>query len=414
VFRSIHHAVVLLPTLLLFVVVGKVQAEEWTNLRGTNTVSAELVGIWNGRALLRLDSGRQVSVHLDDLNAASRIRAQNMQESIERKLRERVSELDAIATEAAAPAPATSPTTKPAPAYVPPPDNADLQAWLNHVQRQATAGHLLIYYDALPTSQQAQAEVLFKEAIQKLDPNHWELVRTTLLRVSDVIVNKQRWLFSHPRLEGLTDAQRSMLLDLATAFRTLGQAENASIDKLRSGTLSDAMTTLDEAVSPYVYQFLSQNSMLATLLFPSYTVETGQGGKMIAKIVLPIVGTVQTVPMVQIEGRWAEGTTPEDAQAKWDGYKKSLDAVAAGSLRLGTVEENLVQNLSALVSKLEAAQNRNAFHRAFDEGAGELLTAINAWAGVRARTNAYGDDYGSDGYGPDDSMSDGDGSERDF
>ncbi|MGV3484220.1 MAG: hypothetical protein ACO1RT_07370, partial [Planctomycetaceae bacterium] len=175
------------------------RADEWTNLRGTSTVSAKLVGIWNGRALLKLDDGRQVSVKLDDLNASSRIKAQDQQEEIERLLRTRVTELDAVATEAAAPAPVTLPSPAPAPAYAPPSEGADLQSTLDHLQAQAKAGHVRVYYDALPKSQQAQADQLFQLALQKLEPANFELFRLTLHRLADLTVTRQRWLFSYPK-----------------------------------------------------------------------------------------------------------------------------------------------------------------------------------------------------------------------
>lgn len=403
-FRLITHAAGLSAVVFLNVSSFPASADQWTNLRGTNTVSAELIGIWNGRAILKMDTGRQVAVRLEDLNAESRIRAQDMQEDIDRRLSERVTELDAIATEAAAPAPATLPIPEAAPAYMPPTDGADLQTWLNHKQAEAKAGHLRVYYDTLPKSQQAQAEELFKAALLKLDANHWELTRSSLHRISNLIVNKQRWVFSHPKFEGLSDSQRESLIDLASAFQRWGTPEIASIEKLRSGTLSDAFVNLDEAVSPFLNKLISQNSAIASLVFPSYQVESGAEGKMIAKIELPFVGTVQSIPMVQIEGRWTEGVSAEESQAKWDGFKKDLEAIPVGSVRLGTVEQNLLQNLSTLLGALETAPNRKAFYREIDNGASGLQTAINAWAGIQNQANGYDDPYSTEaamqeGYG---------------
>ena len=401
-FRSIFLAFALLGALSASVFSSGASAEEWTNLHGTNTVSADLIGVWNGRALLRLDSGRQVSVKLDDLNAISRIKAQDMQEEIDKRLVVRVAELDAIATEAAASAPATRKSPKPAPAYAPPQDGADLQTWLDHVQTQAKAGHFRVYFDSLPKSQQAQAEELFKFAMDKLDANNWELVRSTLMRASELVVNKQRWLFSHPKLETTSDADRESMLLLASAFQKWGTPENASFEKLRTGTLSDALASLDDAASAQIHELIIQNSLIAALVFPSYQSESEEGGKMIAKITLPIVGTLQSVPMVQIEGQWTEGATPEEAQAKWDGYKKSLEAIAKGSVRLGTVEENLLRSFAVLMGKLESATSRNAFHRTIDDSAPELTLAINAWAGLKSQTNSYEGYDGSSDYGASD------------
>ncbi|RPH83516.1 MAG: hypothetical protein EHM77_01700, partial [Planctomycetaceae bacterium] len=39
-------------------------ADQWTNLTGTSSVSGELLGIWNGRVLLKLEGRRRVSVKM--------------------------------------------------------------------------------------------------------------------------------------------------------------------------------------------------------------------------------------------------------------------------------------------------------------------------------------------------------------
>lgn len=373
-----------------------VAADEWTSLRGTSTVVAKLVGIWNDRALLRLEDGRQVSVKLDDLNAQSRIKAQDQQAQIERTLRTRIGELDAIATEAAAPAPAVMPTQNPAPSYLPPSDGVDLQSWLDHRQTQAKAGHLRVYYDSLPKSQQGQADELFKLALQKVDPGHWERFRATMHRLADLTVTRQRWLFSHPKFSQLSDSGRQSLLLLASAFRQLGIEDAASLPAFQKRSLPESIALFDELTAPCLHQLIQENSLIAGLLFAPYQVESGPNGVMVAKGSLPVVGAVQSLPMVQVEGRWTEGTSAADAQAKWDEYKKSLEAVPDRSLRFGTEAEAVLNYLSTSLSTLERASSRSSFHRALDEMSTELLPAVNLWAGVRSQP-------GYDSY--DDSMS---------
>ncbi len=377
-----------------------VGADEWTNLRGTSTVSGSLVGIWNGRVILKLSDGRQLSVKLDDLDATSRIQAEDKHAEIEKFLQSRVGELDMIAKAAAAPAPGSISVPTPAPAYVPPAAGTDLSTALADVQFQNSRGHFRASFDALPPSQQAQADQLFKLGLQKIDPSHWELFRATIQRLADVAVTKQSWLFSHPRMSSLGDGERESLLTLASAIRVVANADVASRDTLQAAPLADTIAKLDELLSPFLHDAIQNNPAMATLMFPNYEVETLADGKMVAKVVMPIVGTIQTVPMVQLEGRWVEGTTPEDAQAKWDGYKKSLDAVPNGSLRFSPQTDVVLNGLSSLLAQLETATSRNEFHRMVDAAAATMTPAINTWANVRPQPGSYAeyDDYNSGDY----------------
>jgi len=368
----------------------RLTAEEWTNLRGTSTVVGKLIGIWNGRAILRLEDGRQLLVKLDDLKSDSRIQAEELQVDIDKQVKARVQEMDSIALEAASPAPPTLPTPKSAPTYQPPSDSAELSIALEQLQAQALAGHLRVYFDSLPKAHQEQADEWMKLGLQKFDPGSWESVRAILHRLAEVAVTKQRWLFSHPKFASIGDAERDSWLTIAAAFRQLGTSENASFDKLQASPIADTVGKFDDIMAPYLYQILSENSAVASLVFPTYQVESGPDGVVMAKVVLPFVGTVQSYPMVQIEGRWVEGKTVEEAAAKWASYKTSLDAIPNGSIRLSSETDAVLDSLSALVAKLEQAKNRGAFHRAIDAAAPELGTSIASWAGVKSQPGMSG------------------------
>jgi len=373
-----------------------VHSEEWTNLRATSTVSAELVGIWNGRAILRLNSGKQVSVKLEDLNADSRIRAQDMQEEIERRLGERVVEMEATAKESASPAPTTIAPPEPAPPYQPPRENAELQSALDSIKSQAEAGHLRVFFDTLPASQQASANELFKVALKRLDMNSWELFRSTMRQLAAVVVTKPRWLFSHSKFSGVSDANREACIDLATAFQLWSVVENAGYNQLASANLSDVVGNFDETTSPYLYRLFRQNPAVTSIVFPSYQVEVPATGPAVAKIVVPFIGTIQSVPMVPLESRWAEGATVEEATAKWDTYKKNLEAIPASSVRLGMPIEQVLRAVGELCGKLSATPSRTAFHRTLDEGLVTLMPLLNAWAGVQVQPGGNGQGYGGD------------------
>ena len=118
---------------------------------------------------------------------------------------------------------------------------------------------------------------------------------------------------------------------------------------------------------------------------------------MTAKVVLPLVGTtVHSVPMVQVEGRWVEGTSAEDAAAKWASYKTDLEAISDSSIRIGADVAAVFSRLSVLLTKLEEAKSRTAFHRAIDDASVDLGAAITAWAGI-THPSITGDAFNSGG-----------------
>jgi hypothetical protein len=374
--------------------------EEWTSLRGNSTVSAKLIGIWNDRALLRLDDGRQISVKLDDLNANSRIQAQNQQEGIDRVLQERVKELSAIATEASAPAPSTLRAPSPPPAYAPPQDGADLMTELNHLQQQAMSGHLRIYYDSLPKTFQTQADDLVKTLMTKVDPNAWNSYRSASHRLAEIVVTRQRWLMSHPRIQPLDDSSKQSFVTFASMIRQVATEDVLSYDKVTASPLNELLVKLDDVTAPYLAELIRDNSIIASVLFPPYQAESGEGGKMVAKIVVPVLGTIQSVPMTQIDGRWIEGENAEDAQAKWKQYKQMLESLPNGSLRIRGDVDEIIQVLSQHLDSLERATTVNAFHAAIDEMMLKLAPAINRWAGISVQPNYGGFDESMSGDEP--------------
>ncbi len=382
-----------------------VRSEEWTSLRGTSSVDAKLIGVWNNRALLRLNSGKQISVSLDDLRADSRIQAQDLQLALEANIRQRVADLSAIAEEAAAPLPADWVPVASAPEYVLPPSGAPLSDSLEQVRAAALAGHLRVYFDTLPPSHQTKWSQLYSIAIRKIDPTSWESARSVARDWSNLVVSRQRWWFSHPRFSALESEQAATMIRLAQWVHEVTSDEVTSLANLQSRSLEEVLATLDEATAALLHQLFQTSPMLASLLFPDAQVESGPNGRMTVRSVLPFVGTPvgQGMVMTEVEGRWVEGANAEDAAKVLDTYGQTLEKIPDRSFGMPAALAAVVQAMATVTPSLEAARSPAEFHQAIDAAIVELAPLINTWAGFRPANRQYNYDY-DDGSGYDDAM----------
>lgn len=354
-------------------------AEEWTNLRGTNTVSAELVGIWNNKAILRLNSGRQVSVKLDDLNASSRIQAQDQNEAIARRMREKIAEVEAIVQEATAPAPKVIAVPAAAPDYMPLRDDFDVVTAMNHTTEQLKHGHFRIVVDSIPKSKRPVLDNLFKAAIRKLNATEFDQVRDTLHRIGDLVVTRQRWLFSYPALAESSPSDQRTLLDVATIIQLWATPENASFESMATNGLEKTLASLDDVASPYVHRLVKTSSMMSSMALPTYAAQPGEGDVMMVTATMATSGAAPPKPMIKVEGRWADGATPEEVEAKWAANKTQFDAIPDGSVRMSVIKPFL-SSLGKVLTKLEAAKSQADFHSALDGATLDMIPAITQLA----------------------------------
>ncbi|EMI18732.1 hypothetical protein RMSM_04363 [Rhodopirellula maiorica SM1] len=234
------------------------RAETWTALRGNHSVDAELLGIWEGNAILKMSDGRRVSVPLINLISDSRIHANKVNETIQTHRAELVSELKAQAAEAAAPAPTPLPQPPAAPEYRPLDKGATAIETLQHLQDQSASGHLLLaYFDSLPPKYRADLDGIVKAGAQKLDAASIDSTVGPLYRAADLVVTHQNWIFSHPRMKMLDantrEILRTLLLNAAGAIRATLDPAALTTEKLDSMQLRDWLVQRDSAVAPHLY-----------------------------------------------------------------------------------------------------------------------------------------------------------------
>lgn len=394
-------------------------ADQWTNLQGTSTTTGEMLGMWNGRVLLQLENGRRVSVKKEDLRADSRIQAEARFEELQERLRQRTEEIKITAEEASAAAPkailageSSGGTPLPdSPRYEPIPAGADLRQTLVGIRDQLLAGHVRVLYDTLPASHQKSADDLFKTLLTELDAQSFDSSRRALHGVGEVIVTRQRWLLSHPRLALMNDSQQAELLASAAMLRVMFSDEMMSIEALKGRSLGESIAKMDEFVAPYLFASLNDPTTGISSLQPDFEVAPGADGKMVAKVVLPLLGPIYTQTFVGLEGRWAWGESAAAFQQSVQEIANSLGQAPDHSANLPPAVQNELAKVDQAVNALLRAQTRQEFHRVLDEVLPVIAQLVNEWSGYKppAMPGIAGSMGGASGFGLEDGYPGGEG-----
>ena len=196
-----------------------------------------MLGLWSDSVILQMDDGRRVAVKLLDLKAESRIQAKQIAKQLEEARVARITELQKQATELEAPAPNPLPEPRPASAYVAPQANTTAQAFLDQVESAIVSGHLLVLYDALPPSYRQNVDELIQLSATNLDSAAWNAITTTLHKIGDLIVTRQRWVLSSPRIASLGPAEQEIFsgpfLTLAGILRSGFDPQAMQLEKLQ-------------------------------------------------------------------------------------------------------------------------------------------------------------------------------------
>lgn len=375
-------------------------AERWTSLNGTNTVEAEFIGLWGDKVVLELPGPRRVSVSLDDLIADSRIQARRLAEEKQARRAEMRQQILADAKEAAAPAPTPLPQPRTPPAYQPLPGGSGLLAFFEWQEQQDRNGHgLIARFDALPASYQTDLERLVRASLAKLDPQATNQVLASVHSVGDLIVTRQRWLFSHPRLGAIDEASKDTLKSVVLAFGGLIRdgidPNQLNLEGLQTRPLRSWLMELDTRLAPHLAALSDQTDMLG-IQAPSYEVKDEKDGK--ATVEITFGEAKQQIAMESVQGKWifAEMNAEKwgELTKQWD---ESLANVPDGSLLAGGIAQVVPLTVQTYLQPATAAQSAREFHAAMD-GWLAMASPLIAQAGnlgfgnSRRRGGMYGDD----------------------
>lgn len=381
--------------------VGTASAEEWTDLRGTRTIEAKMVGMWGDNVVLQLQNGRRVTVNANNLKSDSRIQARELQRELAQARTARITELQDRATEAAMPAPNPLPTPPKTSGYQPIAAGQKIDAFLNAVDDQVRAGHMIAIFDSLPPSYRADVASIVTEAATKIDGPGWQATVGTLHQFGDAIVTHQRWFLSHPRINQLPiDALEMVegeLLAIAGALRVGLSPDVTNLQTLQSGGFEKWIQQFDAATADYVAQaYRTSSASDRTITVESETTDA-------AVVTIETSSGKSKVIFQNVDGYWV----PKSMADKW------TDDVAAIKQRIADVPTGTLMASIALVTApiamaaqpMASAPTEDAFHGAMESlftGAETILAAAGQLLGQdfslarRSSAGGYGDDYGDD------------------
>ena len=399
---SLHR---LAPVIAMMVVtVVPAQAESWTSLNGGRTVEAKMVGMWADSIVLEMEDGRRVTVQLADLRAESRIQARDLAKVQAANRSNIIKEFKDQAEEAAAPAPTPIPKPEPAPRYVQPKPNAGVIDQLRMVDEQSRQGHLLAAFDSLPPSYRKDVSDYVKRGAAKVNADTWDGLIKTVHSVGDVIVTKQRWIFSHPRLEamnpGALEPIQDILLLVGGLIRDGLDPQAMDLQRLQSTPLRDWLAERDKAISPYLAALSEYSGAMGQQSFELVSEKDG-----VANVKASVGEFSVTIPYTKVEGFWV----PKELADRWPTLMKDklqeLDETPDGTLLTNPMLTMLPTMIQPVIGPLASATDKKGFHVAM-EGLFAQAAPMATLAGVdlsgRGRSSSSYDGYDEgypDGYG---------------
>jgi hypothetical protein len=338
---------------------GTTSAETWTDLRGTHSVDAKMIGIWDDNVILELRDGRRVSVRLDNLRGDSRIQAQQLATGLKSSRSSRVKELQGQAAAAAAPAPNPLPQPPPAPPYTAPQPNAQPVEFLTQLETAIKGGHIVAIFDALPPSYRNDVNEIVKLAAQKIDPNTWQTLVGTAHQLGDLIVTHQRWFLSSPRIEALPPDQHDKIegevLTFAGLLRDGLSPEAMQLDQLQTMDFGQWLAGRDQAIAPHLAQIFQQ---FGNGTSQQFTVESEQDGTAVVNIERN--GVKARVTYTLVEGYWVPKTIADKWAESVESWKKELAETPAGSM-LGNYAL-MLEPIAPMLEPLASATDAGRFH----------------------------------------------------
>lgn len=397
-------------TVVVLSVIGIVtaQAEQWTDLNGTRTVEARMVGLWGDSVILELTGGKRVAVKLEDLRSESRIQAKKLARQLEVSRASRVSELQGNASAASAAAPQPLPKPSAAPAYQPPQANVGVAEFIDQIDAAITDGHLVAVYDALPPTYRKDVDDMVKLTASQLNQNSWQGLVGTAQRLGDVIVTHQTWFLSSPRIQALRpkdlDAVETQVLSLADLMRVGLSPEATNLNQLQTIGFGQWLSERDGVIAPYLAQLVDQSGVNISR---QVTVKSEKGE--VAVISVEQNGAAREIQLISVDGYWVPKTIADEWAANIESLKSDITGTTGMIDSLGLVIGAFNPALNPMANSQSAAQ----FHAAMDSlfsptiqtAMITLATALGKTPVVASNQNngrgnggfdAYGEDYGDE------------------
>ncbi|MDB4676600.1 hypothetical protein OAF09_00070 [bacterium] len=377
--------------------------ETWTSLRGNYVVEAEMLGLWGEAVILKMDDGRRVSVNLLNLRSESRIQAREIAKKLEEQRDALITELKGRATDAAAPAPDPLPQPPAASAYVPPQPNAKAGDFLNQVENALASGHLLGLYDSLPPSYRKDIDELVKLTAANTNSAAWTTVMGTFQKFGEVLVTRQRWFLSSPRIQALGPAEQDFIsgpvITLAGLLRTGLDPAAMQLQTLQTADFRQWLEQRDEAIAPYLSLLMQQ---LGLDSLRQMNVESEQDG--VAVVSVSAGGESFQDNYVQVEGYWVSKSLADQWSEEVETWKQTAQTPDAMDMTTASI---FLGTLQPVLGQLANTQDASGFHEQMEAiflPAESMMTTLagslgTTFAGNNAGQSANGRGAGGGEFG---------------
>ena len=240
-----------------------------------------------------------------------------------------------------------------------------------------------------------------KLGAQKINPGTWQTLVGTLHKLGDVLVTRQRWFLSSPRIENLPPEQyeriEGQVLTFAGVLRDGLSPDAMQLEKLTSMDFGQWLAERDQAIAPHLAQWFKMNPDSIREI----TVDSEQKGTATVSFVQGAENS--KVVFTMVEGYWV----PKSLADRWtetvESYKKQIAETADGTMlaSIGIIVEPIAADMDPLVAATDASR----FHEAMESALPNLETVANGVAAMmgtsmnlasrgRGGSGDYGDDMG--------------------
>lgn len=395
---------------------GRCPAETWTSLDGSRSIQAEMVGLWNDLVILKLDSGRTVHVPMASLIAVSRIQAEDIAQRLDREREQVTAEYRRTAELESAAAPDPLPTPPPAIDYEPLPPNLAPADAIDKIRRQLEGGHVAILIDALPPKHRTRLQSWVDLVAKKVDPAAWDAQTGVLHRAAGLVVTRQNWILSHPRLsppgrDGVSPEVDSLvrqgLIPLCAALSQATTSEELTHQAITKGQFLTWLRDRDRAIAPYLADLTRQWTQ-PTAGWELGAVEKDEDGIETVQAVAAggandgESGPARSVTLKKIDGYWLPARLADGMDEWIDNQTQQWQSIPDGSASVeqtwqliagGGAAELLfaLETIEPVLPMLESAESPAAFHQAAEPvlaAAGQIVRLMRDWLPEPADTSA--------------------------
>lgn len=375
----------------------RAHADQWTNMEGTATIDAAFLGMWGDKIVLRRSDGKRIAIDKMQLNAESRLRAEEMAANKAEARARRIAELQSKEGEVPG-----IPELKPSAPYAAMPEAGDLAATVQHVAEQLDAGHIRVLWDALPPSYQGDVEQLVQTIASNTQENDYAISMRLNQQIGRILVKQKDFVFGYPRISMIPQEPLRMIQDAydpaAAIILELSDEETFSLENLRNTAFGEIVAAKDETMGPHIAALIgllpAELNPLNQLrdLDPS-AVEMQGDDRGVIHLVNP-QGDPTDAVFVTVEGHWV----PVELADNWDTMIANARQQIIAQSGQSSGASALALVAGPVLTQIENAETQQEFNRIIDQLLGILMQSMPQPGGLAG--NSGGQSGAPSGRGP--------------